>query len=178
VSLDVWDPDRSRNARFFLDDPFLAFHYRFVLPYTSALEAGHADEVYEEVIAPHLDDYMGERFEEICRQWVRLYGRERLPSAALEMGRIWSADYDIDVAATLLNREQVFGECKWWGKPVGLNVLDRLRDTSGRTSYRDGKTEPYYLLFARAGFTPEVRTAGEQDARLLHLEPASLILPP
>lgn len=178
VSLDVRDPDRSRNARFFLDDPFLAFHYRFVLPYASALEAGHAEEVFREVIAPRLDDYMGERFEEICRQWIRLYGQELLPSAALEVGRIWAADYDVDVAATLLNGEQVFGECKWWGKPMGQNVLDRLRQTSGQTPYLNRKTEPYHLLFARAGFTPELQVTAAGDPRLILQEPANLLSAP
>lgn len=178
VSLDVRDAERSRNARFFLDDPFLAFHYRFVLPFTSALEAGHAEEVYREAIAPHLDDHMGGRFEEICRQWLRLYGRERLPSAATEVGRIWAGDYDLDVAATLLNRAQAFGECKWWQSAVGENVLDRLRDTASRTPYHRTGTGTYYLLFVRSGFTPELRTATAADAHVLLLGPDDLLHPP
>lgn len=168
TSLDVRDPARSRNIRYFLDDPFLAFHYRFVLPYGSALEAGHADEVLTDAILPRLDEYMGERFEEICRDWLRLYGRERLPSSAREVGRIWAADYDIDVAGTLLNDEQVFGECKWWVKPVGANVLAGLRERSQRTSYRRCGAGIYHLLFARSGFTPEL-TAGKVEPGLILL---------
>jgi len=68
--------------------------------YGSALEAGHAEEVLAEAILPRLDEYMGGHFEEICRDWLRLYGRDRLPGAAREEGRIWAADYDIDVAAS------------------------------------------------------------------------------
>lgn len=175
VSLDVRDPDRARNARFYLNDPFLAFHYRFVLPHGSALEAGHAQEVLEEVILPRLDHYMGERFEEICRDWVRLHGRERLPSSAREVGRIWGSDFDIDVAATLLNGEQAFGECTWWADPVGLNKLERLEESSARTRYRRRDGSPYYLLFARSGFTPELEARAGEDPRVILVTPRQLL---
>jgi len=87
-SLDVRDPERRRNARYYLEDPFLAFHYRFVLPNLSAIQAGHARAVYRDAIAPHLDAYMGEWFEVICRQWVRFYATERLPAVAQTVGKI------------------------------------------------------------------------------------------
>ena len=175
VSLEVRDRSRARNARFYLDDPFLAFHYRFVLPYGSALEAGHAEEVLDGAILPRLDEYMGERFEEICRDWLRLFGREQFPSSAREVGRIWAADYDIDVAATLLNGEQVFGECKWWAGPVGLNVLERLQQTSGRTAYRRADSGAYLLLFSRSGFTPELTAQADTDPRLILAGPDRLL---
>lgn len=175
VSLDVRDRERARNSRFYLDDPFLAFHYRFVLPYASALEAGHAEEVLEEAILPHLDEYMGGRFEEICRDWLRFYGRERLPSSAREVGRIWGADHEIDVAATLLNGEQAFGECKWWTGPLGINVLERLQETSVLTRYRKGDGPPYHLLFSRRGFTRELEARARRDSRVVLLGPKQLL---
>lgn len=175
VSLDVRDPDRSRNARFFLEDPFLAFHYHFALPYRSSLEAGHAEEVYRDAIAPRLDEYMGERFEEICRQYVHLYGRECLPSAARQVGRIWAGDYDIDVVATLLNGQRVFGECKWSQRPVGLNVLARLRETSRRNAYFRAGTLTHNLLFSRRGFTRELKQVAASDASTLLIDPERLL---
>lgn len=175
VSLDVRKRERTRNARFYLDDPFLAFHYRFVLPFASALEAGHAEEVFESAILPRFDEYMGERFEEICRQWLRLHGKERLASVAAEVGRIWTGEYDIDVASTLLNGAQGFGECKWWSKPVGQHVLDRLTTTTAATPYRRSGAEPYLLLFGRSGFTPELTTRAAEDSRLILLGPDDLV---
>lgn len=91
--------------------------------------------MFREVIAPRLDEYMGERFEDMCRQYVRLHATECLPSAAREVGRIWARDYDIDLAGTLLNGDRVAGECKWWQRLVGRNVLDRLRETSRTNAY-------------------------------------------
>lgn len=166
ASLDVRDPDRTRNARFFLEDPFLAFHFRFVLPYRSALEAGQADAVFTEAIAPRLDEYMGERFEEMSRQYVRLHASEFLPSAARVVGRIWASDYDVDVAATLLNGDRVAGECKWWQSPVGANVLDRLRETSRSNKYYRSNAQIHDLVFSRNGFTDDLSEAVSSDPRI------------
>jgi AAA+ ATPase superfamily predicted ATPase len=164
-SLDVAAPEKSRNTRYFLNDPFLAFYFRFVLPNASALQAGHAEAVYRLGIEPHLDENMGERFEEICRAWVTLYGQERLGVPARVVGKIWSGEYDIDVVAELLDGRRVAGECKWWKKPAGANVYADLARDAARNGYYAG-AEPAFLVFARS-FTPELRESRSEGLHLL-----------
>ena len=148
---------RARNTRYRLGDPFLGFWYHFVLPNQSALEAGHQAQVFEQAIATHLDRFLGPVFETVCRDFVRRHGQEVFGVLAREVGAIWGADFDLDVAATLLDGRTVLGECKWWDDRVGLNVLERLRLTSGKTRYA-ATTE--LALFSRAGFTDEVKASG------------------
>ncbi len=170
--------DRERDRRYYLDDPFLAFWYRFYLPNASALAAGHADQVWEHAIEPRLDEYMGELFEWICRDYVRLYGSEILPAAAREVGQIWARDFDIDVAGRLLDGTPFSGECKWWRAPVGMNVLERLRDATGRTPYyADRKGQHVHLLCSRSGFTDELERLAETDPHLRLLGPGDLLGP-
>src|SRR6185295_11507136 len=121
----------------------------FVLPNASALQAGHAESVYRLTIEPLMDKYMGERFEEICRAWVSLYGQERLGVPARTVGKIWAADYDVDVAGELLDGRRIAGECKWWKKPAGLNVHAELAREAARNSYFAGSA-PVALIFARS----------------------------
>lgn len=167
--------ERERDRRYYLDDPFLAFWYRFYLPNASALAAGHAGDVWEHAIEPRLDDYMGGLFEWICRDYTRLFGREAMPAAPREVGQIWAKDFDIDVAGRLLDGVPFSGECKWWRGPVGLNVLERLRDATGRTAYFVGGAENHiYLLFSRSGFSKELRLRGA-DPHLRLLGPADLL---
>lgn len=175
-SLEV-SPERSRNARYYLNDPFLTFHFRFVLPNGSALQSGHADMVWNEVISPKLDEYMGNQFEDICRGWLSLYGQERLGMAARSMGKIWAADYDIDVAGELLDNRRIAGECKWWKHPAGFNVLADLKRDAAQAKYYAG-TEPVHILFARNGYTPELRASVTDDPGVLLLTPDELIHPP
>jgi AAA+ ATPase superfamily predicted ATPase len=166
-SLDVVAPEKSRNTRYFLNDPFLAFHFRFVLPNASALQAGHAESVYRLAIEPFMDKYMGERFEEICRAWVSLYGQERLGVPARTVGKIWAADYDVDVAGELLDGRRIAGECKWWKKPAGLNVHAELAREAARNGYYTG-ADPVLLIFAKS-VTPELREHQSDKVQLLTL---------
>ena len=161
---------RGRNRRHFLKDPFLKFWYRFVLPHTSVLEAGQAEAVYAARIKPEWSRFMGEAFESICREYITRYGEE-LGSPALEVGRIWGADFDLDVVASSLDGTLLLGECKWWEDRVGLNVLDTLRERRMKTPY--GRTQPaQYALFSRSGFTEELRqhTLDHPEVHLLSLE--------
>lgn len=171
-SLDVVAPEKSRNTRYFLNDPFLAFHFRFVLPNASALQAGHADAVLRFQIEPRKDEYMGERFEEICRAWTALYAQERLNVPARVVGKIWSGDYDVDVAGELLDGRRLAGECKWWKKPAGLNVRAELAQSASSNRFFAGG-EPVQVVFARNGFTPELRAA--ESPELLLMTPADLL---
>jgi AAA+ ATPase superfamily predicted ATPase len=173
-SLDVRAPEKSRNSRYFLHDSFLAFHFRFVLPNVSALQSGHAEAVWNLKIAPYLDDYMGERFEEICREWLKLYGQERLGVPAQTAGKIWSRDYDVDVAGTLLDDRRAAGECKWWKKPVGGNVLSELQQDAAKSPYFAG-SDPVWVLFGRGGFTADLRQAAKGDPRVELLTPRDLL---
>jgi AAA+ ATPase superfamily predicted ATPase len=167
--------ERERDRRYYLDDPFLAFWYRFYLPNVSPLAASHAHEVWRHAIQPHLNDYMGGLFEWICRDYARLYLSEVLPGPAQQVGQIWASDYDIDVAGRLLTGAAFAGECKWWSAPVGSNILDHLRETAARTPYERDAGERYFLLFSRSGFTPELKRRARKDPTVRLLGPAELL---
>jgi uncharacterized protein len=168
--------ERERDRRYYLDDPFLAFWYRFCLPHASALASGHADDVWKYGIRPHLEDYMGGLFEWICRDYVRLFGGEVLPAAARDVGQVWDRDFDIDVAGRLLNDVTFSGECKWWSAPAGLNVLERLQEVTERSSYyADRRDGHLYLLFSRSGFTKELHRRRRDDPHVRLIGPGELL---
>lgn len=172
-SLDVAAPERSRSSRYYLDDPFLAFHFHFVLPNLSALEQGHGLLVYRFKIAPFFETYMGERFEEVCRSYVALNLQERLGVPALKVGKIWSGQYDIDVAGELLDGRRFAGECKWWQGAVGKNVEQHLRESVSKNRYY-GSERVETLLFARTGFTRDLQREARKSGTQL-FTPTDLI---
>ena len=161
-SIDV-DPARTRKVRYRVADPFLAFHYRFVTPNLTALETAPSREIYEALIAPYLDEYTSGPFEEMAREYVRRYGREVLPSAAREVGRIFASDFDVDVAGKLLDGSAVFGEAKWSVKHVGLNQVSELQSRIARVNYLKDSARKYLFLFSRSGFSPQVMQLAESD---------------
>lgn len=167
--------ERERDRRYFLNDPFLAFWYRFYLPNLSPLGAGHAVDVWKQGIAPYLDDYMDGLFEWICRDYTRLFAAEALPAVVREVGQIWGADYDIDVVGRLLDGATIAAECKWSARPVGSNVLQHLRDTIGRSSFGWNPSNHFDLLFSRSGFTPGLRRLRDEDPTILLIGPRQLL---
>ena len=157
---------KARNRRYYINDPFLAFWYRFVLPNGSALATGHASEVYQHAIQPHLDGYMGEIFEWITHQFIAHYASEIFAAPAKEVGKIWGADFDLDVVATLLDDAVVFGECKWWSSPVGANVMGELEEDCRKTDFGNNAAVIHQLLASKSGFTDEVEMRAQQSERL------------
>lgn len=154
-SLDATEKERDR--RYFVADPLLAFWHRFVRPNLSSVTRGFGAEVWRYQIAPHLDGWMGGAFEELCREHARRHAQERLPAPAQEIGQIWGADFDIDVAGRLLDGSALFGECKWWREPVGEGVLGLLAERAERAAYGRGAPRRYLALYARSGFAEAVR---------------------
>lgn len=165
---------KERNSRYFLADPFLMFWYRFVLPSRSALEAGHHKAVLAHSILPQMSEYMGLVFERICREYLRLYSQEQLGQPAKNVGQIWAADYDLDVVGELFGGEPVFGECKWWNEPVGVNVLEKLEQSAGRSGFGGSKV-PKLLLFSRKGFNAQVKSIAKERPDVYLLEPKHLL---
>ena len=160
---------RERDRRYFIADPLVAFWHQFVRPNLSSIAQGFGNEVWKHQVAPRLDVLMGGVFEEICREHARQYSQEHFAAPAQEIGRLWQADYDIDVAGRLLDGSMLYGECKWWGDLVGENVLDELVERASRAEYGRGNDKRQFVLYARNGFTPGLRRrAASQTGVVLH----------
>lgn len=166
---------KERDRRYFIADPLIAFWHRFVRPNLSSVTQGFGAEVWRHQIVPHLPDFMGNAFEEICRDHARRHAQERLPAPAQEIGQIWDADYDIDVAGRLLDGSMVYGECKWSDKDVGEGVLDRLIERATLTTYGRGNDRRHFVLYTRKAFTNAVEQRATQDPRIVLHTPSTML---
>ena len=171
----------DRRALYRVADPFLAFWYRFAVPFASELQFSDPMRVYEERIAPHLPSYMGWHvFEEICQQWLQRHARERLGLAIREMGRYWSRDgqVEIDIMARLESDTYLYGECRWSGnRPVGLSVYNALQGKVARLPREEMRQAPAFVLFSTGGFAPELEVMAANAENCLHLVGPADLLP-
>jgi AAA+ ATPase superfamily predicted ATPase len=157
--------DRARNRRLRLTDRLLAFWYHFVPRNLTAIEAGFGAELFDKVIERGFPDFMGDVFEEVCQQYARQHLVEMTGVPAAEVGSLWGyADFDIDVAGTMLDGTPFFGEAKWRAKQIDLGMVATLKERSDRSGYRQDIAGKQYLLFSRAGFKPEVENLAKTDA--------------
>lgn len=145
----------SRKSIYYIEDNMFRFWYRFVLGNNSAIARGAADLVYRR-IKPHLSDYMGKVFEDICTQYLwKLLIDGRSPVEFTSLGRWWGTDpiqkaqTEIDIMGEQDKNTAVFGECKWTNEKVDQSVLELLIKRSHLFSYKN----MHYYLFAKSGFT-------------------------
>lgn len=145
----------SRKSIYSIEDNMFRFWYRFVPENRSVIARGAGELAYKR-IEPHLPDYMGKVFEEICKQylWTLLLKGES-PIDFKDLGRWWGTDsaahsqIEIDIMGEQDKNEALFGECKWTNEKVDVGVLETLIKRSRMFPYK--KTQLY--LFAKSGFT-------------------------
>lgn len=167
----------AKNLRYVLSDPFIASWYRYALPNLSALKVRGGQGAWQRIVAPTIDHEQAGNpatFEEICRHWLTLHMDEFWSGEHSEVGTLIQGSgqqaAEIDVACALGRGQQkrwLVGECKWQHQPVDGWALKQLQENVAR---RLGEvTVERWLLFAKAGFTPEVRR-DEGNQRLVTLD--------
>jgi AAA+ ATPase superfamily predicted ATPase len=147
------NPHKSRRGLYYISDSFLVFWFRFVAPYKSELELGNVDYVYDKLESHFLDNHVSFVFEDICRDiFLNLAkGNQRIHIS--KIGSWWNNHHEIDIVAFDEEAKIAYlGECKYWTKPVGLNVLSALMDKAEEIK----ELQPYekrFVLFSHSGFS-------------------------
>lgn len=158
----------SRKSLYVIDDNLFRFWYRFVPENSSIIGRGAVDLAYKR-IEPHLSDYMGKVFEEICKQYLwKLLLAEESPVEFKELGRWWGTDpstrcqTEIDIMGEQDKDTALFGECKWTNEKVDVGVLETLIKRSGIFRYR----EVQFYIFAKTGFTKGCVEAADRQGNV------------
>jgi uncharacterized protein len=168
------NPAKSRWGIYQLADSYFRFWFRFVYPNHSLLERGETRQVMVRV-GRQLDQYVGPAFEALCQEAVwRAQGVPdnvlRLEFTPSAVGRWWNRRQEVDVVA-MGEGAALLGECKWSSRPVGVNVLDNLRQRAQPLVEQQGWDNVRYALFSRSGFTPALqRRAAGDDIVLVNLQ--------
>ncbi len=160
-----FQPEKSKRGSYQIDDHFLRFWFRYVQPNQSSLDLGLTDAILNQRVRPDLEHFAAAAFEEASRQHLAWLARQgKIPFLPERIGAWWERDAEIDVLAISRTEKQALvGECKWSVNPVGINILDDLKQKS-QALLREGEIEQlHYALFSRSGFTPalEVRAQAE-----------------
>lgn len=94
----------KRNGRYFIEDNYFDFWFRFIYPNMDLIEAGRSEEVLT-IIRRGINDHMGHIFEKIVREYV---GRKLKRVAPL-----WFHEVEIDLMGEDENGKLFAGEVKW-----------------------------------------------------------------
>lgn len=155
----------ERRTGYDVADPYFRFWFRYVASNRSRLERGRTKEVLDEVLAD-MDNTMGWAFEQCCRRWIGVYADEASVGRPREIGSWWSRDgrTEIDIVGVARHRYVLVGSCKW-ARTAGEDALDALRDQKAALGGQAATAK--LVLFAREGFTREVRRRAPDEGVLL-----------
>ncbi|HET7232202.1 MAG TPA: ATP-binding protein [Longimicrobium sp.] len=146
------NPARSKRAIYRITDPYVAFWHRTVARLVNAGSLGlvEPERLWEEMVAPGLDDYMGPVFEEICRDFIRR--TDRIPFKPLRVGEWWDTGSrnQADVVAIGSKGQLLVGECKW-GRVTGGHLAELRERAALVASELKGTTRAHVALFSGRG---------------------------
>lgn len=157
------NPEKSKMGLYFIRDNFFRFWFKYVFPDQSYLEIEDTDYVLNR-IKKDFASFAGLVYERACLERIPVLSKAgALPFKPEKWGKWWTRNEEIDVVALNTGtKEIIFGECKWSEKPVGLNILKALENKAGKVKWNLGNRREYYALFAKNGFTEELRKTAEK----------------
>jgi hypothetical protein len=136
-------PRKTRSSLYRLDDSFMRFYFRFVLPFRSGLVQGFPAEAINEW-REHKGSFVSGCWEQLVRVSVPHW--TAAGAAWGVAGGWWSRsgqEPEIDVVSVSLDKKSLLlGECKWTSgtKAVELSDIDaRLRSAAAKFPFARGK---------------------------------------
>lgn len=144
----------NRKAVYAIEDNMFRFWFRFIPDNVTSISRGASDAALS-LIRPHISEFMGPVFEEVCIQYLwELLLAGKSPFVFQNLGRWWGTDpktkmqVEIDIVGSN-GDTALFGECKWKNEKIDVGVLDKLMDRSRLFHYKN----QYFYLFSKTGFT-------------------------
>lgn len=168
--VDVIGAPPNAPVRYRITDPALRFYHAFVTPHASLLERSDPLAVYDQVVAPRLETFLGPPFEElVAPTYERLREARSLP--LVEHWSRWEGQdrrgesLEIDVVAPLVDGPVMTGAVKFQRRAMGADVLQqhldavrRAREAGLKWAYAAGERAPLVFLSA-GGYTEKFEAA-------------------
>lgn len=152
----------SKKVIYSIGDNFFRFWYMFVQKNMSAVVSGQFSKIYEKAVKNRYHDYMGQIFEQMCRDYLLRYAHN-LPVMITEAGQWWGTDVkekkevQIDIVCPAVEgKEYIIGSCKYKNEKIGLDELEKLRHYAEVFGYGE---KYYYYIFSKGGFTEGLEDA-------------------
>lgn len=168
------EKESARRSIYRFADPFFHFWFRFVGRNSTMVELEREESLYDEIIKPDLNGFLGDRFEAFCRESLEdENGSGTLPLLFTKIGRWWGTNprtrsqEEIDLVASSADGSMLFCECKWRTTPATEADIRKLLERMKLIPC----TRAHGMVFSRSGYTKDaVKTAREQGVRLRSLQ--------
>ncbi|MFW6195722.1 MAG: ATP-binding protein [Thermoplasmatota archaeon] len=156
---------KRKRGIYKIKDNFFKFWFRFISPNFANIENWQYEGAFNE-FKRYFDQYLGEVFEQVCKQFVNL--EYDYPS----LGRWWYKEDEIDIVGLDQRENEIlFGECKWTNKKVSFSLLNDLKEKAGKVRWNNKDRKERYILFSKNGFTNNLKQYSDDNN---HIETYSM----
>lgn len=162
-------PWKSKKGRYFQNDNFFKFWFRYIYRNRSAYEIGNYDILVDKV-QQDFESFVRREFEKISMQFLKeLNIQNRLPFTFSKIGRWWRKGSEIDIIAINEDSKNVlFGECKWQNRKTGIDVLATLLDKSATVDWNINDRTDHFTVISKSGFTKKAEEFAVQNNFMLY----------
>ncbi|MCX6560780.1 MAG: ATP-binding protein [Candidatus Aminicenantes bacterium] len=158
-------PLKSRKGLYRIQDQFIKFWFRHILPNRTAIEEGRFDRLLPQLEAD-FPALVAENYEKLAVDIVQAHEDLFFPMDAA--GRWWNREEEIDLVAINEERKEIlFGEAKWSARPIGTDILTDLKRKAPLVDWHNGERTERFCLFSRSGFTKDMRELAHQEGIVL-----------
>ncbi len=161
------DAEKSKKTLYVIDDPFLGFYYKFVVPAKPFLSMDRIDVVMQN-IQEHMAEHVGHIWERLCQIAVSgndVFGHTwgmashwwgKVP--VFKEGKktpVGNLELEFDVVAEAMDDKDTIlvGECKWQSADYANRLLSQLVDKVKKAPFAKGKTIVYALFLREKPLT-------------------------
>ena len=178
------NPSKTKKILYRIEDPFMAFYYKFIEPNKSMIALGRGN-IAKKYIEDGFNVHVAEVWERLCQLAVsgneveghtwgvasRWWGKVPI----FENGKktpVGNEELEFDVVAEdLYNKNTILvGECKWTAADYADRLLEKLKKKVSLAPFAQGK-KVIYILFLR-----EKPLSGSQKCRVILPEEVASLL--
>lgn len=142
----------SKRSLYKINDPFMSFYYRFLVPNRSYVELGRMKPILLN-LETHLNEHVSVQWEKLCRDAVT--GNE-IFGVLYGVARRWWGNVtrdekiELDVVAESLDKKSLLvGECKWTSEVNERSLLEELSAKAAKLPFSKGHTIVPVLFLKR-----------------------------
>lgn len=168
----ITEEDNKKKTSYVICDNMFRFWYRFVPNGIDLILMQYGKNYFEESVLPKLPDYMGNTFEEMCRNYLQQISVQgKLDFTITKIGRWWGTnpklrqEEEIDiVGVNPLTKCVLLGECKYQNQGIHLETAQKLMERGLLITQYPNKS---YVLCSKTHFTDEVKRFAKENKIML-----------
>ena len=147
----------SRDRRYGVRDPFVAFWMGCVLPVRSLLDPYDPWSSWIRWVRPRVAAHLERLLPRATSDWFRRHADERFAAAGREVGALWGGEAEFPVVGWLANGQICYVGVEASARVTGAEAFDRLAAAMERTRYGIGRQARTPVLVLPRGIDKGLR---------------------